>query len=252
MTIRLRLALPFLFALCACQAGAQPAVVPAQVIATFPHDTQAFTEGLLIKDGVLFESTGLEGKSDIRKSDLKTGKILAQVMLDPTLFGEGIVAWKDDLISVTWHEGQGFRWSAKSLKQKGSFRYTGEGWGMTQDGKSLILSDGTPNLRFLDPVSMKVKKTVRVTLNGQPIDQINELEYVRGEILANIWMTNLIVRIDPATGVVTGLIDVGALTAQIAARDSNAVPNGIAYDAKADRLFVTGKNWPLLFEIKRP
>ncbi len=248
----LRLALLGLFALSACQAGAEPVVVPAQVIATFPHDDKAFTEGLLIKDGVLIESTGLEGKSDIRKTDLKTGKILAQVMLDPKLFGEGIAQWKDDLISVTWHEGIGFRWSIKTLKQKGSFRYTGEGWGMTQDGKSLILSDGTPTLRFLDPGSLKVRRTVQVTLNGQPISQINELEYVRGEILANLWMTDLIVRIDPATGVVKGLIDVSALTAKVGLRDSNAVPNGIAYDAKADRLFVTGKNWPLLFEIKRP
>jgi glutamine cyclotransferase len=226
--------------------------VPAEVVAAFPHDTGAFTEGLLIHDGVLIESTGLEGKSDIRKVDLKTGKVLARVVLDPKIFGEGIVAWKDDLISVTWHEGQGYRWSLKTLKQKGSFRYTGEGWGMTHDGRNLILSDGTPVLRFLDPRTLAVKKTLRVSYDGKPLSQINELEYVRGEIFANVWMSNLILRIDPASGAVKGLIDLSALATQIGARDRDSVPNGIAYDAKADRLFVTGKNWPLLFEIKRP
>jgi glutamine cyclotransferase len=172
------------------------------------------------------------------------------------LFGEGIVAWKDELISVTWHGGIGFRWALKTLKQRGRFSYDGEGWGMTQDGKNLILSDGTPALRFLDPHSLKVRKTLRVTLNGQAIDQINELEYVRGEILANLWMTNLIIRIDPATGKVKGMIDISALAAQAGLKsgtlDRDAVANGIAFDAKANRLFVTGKNWPLLFEIKRP
>jgi glutamine cyclotransferase len=256
--LTLRLQAPrFAILLCAltfsgCQAEAQPKIETAQIVATFPHDTSAFTEGLLIHDGVLIESTGLEGQSDIRKTDLKTGRVLARTTLDPRIFGEGIVAWKDELISVTWKGGTGFRWALKSLKQKGSFRYTGEGWGMTHDGKALILSDGTPVLRFLDPRSLKVTKTLPVTLNGDPIDQLNELEYVRGEILANIWMTNLIARIDPASGAVKGLIDIGALADQTGSRDPNAVANGIAYDAKADRLFVTGKNWPILFEIKRP
>jgi glutamine cyclotransferase len=240
------------FALSACQTQAQVPTVAAEVIASYPHDAGAFTEGLLFHDGILLESTGLEGQSDIRKVELKTGKVLARIVLDPRIFGEGIVAWKDELISVTWHGGQGYRWSLKTLKQKGSFSYSGEGWGMTQDGRALILSDGTPTLRFLDPRSLKVKKTLRVTFEGKPLNQINELEYVRGEILANIWMTNVIARIDPATGVVKGLIDISALAGQIGTQDRDSVPNGIAYDAKADRLFVTGKNWPLLFEIKRP
>lgn len=254
--VRLR-ASSFALLLCAlafsgCQAEAQPKIETAQIVATFPHDTAAFTQGLLIYDGVLIESTGLEGRSDIRKTDLKTGRVIARAALDPKVFGEGIVAWKDELISVTWKGGIGYRWVLKSLKQKASFRYAGEGWGMTHDDKALILSDGTPVLRFLDPRSLKVIRTVSVTLNGDAIDQLNELEYVQGEILANIWMTNLIARIDPATGAVKGMIDIGPLADQVASRDPNAVANGIAYDAKSDRLFVTGKNWPTLFEIKRP
>ena len=138
------------------------------------------------------------------------------------------------------------------LRASGTFRYTGEGWGMTHDGRNIILSDGTPVLRFLDPVSLKVVRTLTVTAEGRPVRNINELEYVRGEILANIWGTNSIARIDPASGQVKGLIDLGALTARIAATDRNSVPNGIAYDKATGRLFVTGKNWPLLFEIKRP
>ena len=250
--MRLRFLLLAALALSACQSQAQPTIESAEIVASFPHDTSAFTQGLLVHDGQLIESTGLEGRSDIRKVDLQTGRVIARATLDPKLFGEGLVAWKDELISVTWKGGLGFRWTLKTLKQKGSFRYSGEGWGMTHDGKALILSDGTANLRFLDPRSLKVTKSLPVTLNGNPIDQLNELEYVRGEILANIWMTNLIARIDPATGTVKGMIDIGALASQVGSRDPNAVANGIAYDAKTDRLFVTGKNWPTLFEIKRP
>ena len=148
--------------------------------------------------------------------------------------------------------GIGTRWSLKTFRKLGTFRYTGEGWSMTHDGRNIILSDGTPVLRFLDPVSLKVVRTLNVTANGQPVRQINELEYVRGEILANIWMTKYIARIDPATGRVKGLIDLGALVAQIGAADPDSVPNGIAYDKATGRLFVTGKNWPTLFQIKLP
>lgn len=250
--VRLHLLITCAFALSACETQAQPRIESAEIVASFPHDRAAFTQGLLVHDGQLIESTGLEGKSDIRKVELKTGRVIARVAIDPKLFGEGLVAWKDELISVTWKNGIGFRWALKSLKQKGSFRYAGEGWGLTHDGKSLILSDGTQNLRFLDPRSLKEIRKVAVTLNGDPIDQLNELEYVKGEIYANIWMTNLIARIDPATGRVKGMIDIGALAAQVGALNPNAVANGIAYDAKTDRLFVTGKYWPKLFEIKRP
>ena len=232
-----------------------PAALPveaARVIRTYPHSTDAFTEGLLFRDGFLYESTGREGQSFIRKTDLATGRTLQKVALLPGVFGEGIVDWKNQLFSVIWHGGVGARWSLKSFRQLGTFRYAGEGWAMTQDGRSIILSDGTPILRFLDPATLKVIRTLTVTAEGRPVRQLNELEYVRGEILANIWMTNLIARIDPASGRVKGWIDVGALSARIGSSDPDAVPNGIAFDKAKGRLFVTGKNWPLLFQIKLP
>jgi glutamine cyclotransferase len=227
-------------------------VEQAEVLRTFPHDTGAFTEGLLFRDGFLYESTGREGQSFIRKVDLATGRTVESVSLAPGIFGEGIVDWKDQLYSVIWHGGVGARWTLKGFKRLGSFRYEGEGWAMTQDGRNIILSDGTPVLRFLDPKTLKVVHTVTVTADGVPIRQVNELEYVRGEILANIWMTNAIARIDPATGHVKGWIDVSALAAKVGSTDPDAVPNGIAYDKVGNRLFVTGKNWPLLFQIRLP
>ncbi|WP_309603461.1 glutaminyl-peptide cyclotransferase [Sphingomonas sp.] len=227
-------------------------VEAAQVIRTYPHATDAFTQGLLYRDGFLYESTGREGQSSIRKTNLVTGRTLQSVTLSPSVFGEGLVDWKDQLLNVIWHGGVGTRWSLKTFRKLGTFRYSGEGWGMTKDGRNIILSDGTPMLRFLDPVSLKVVRTLNVTANGQPVRQINELEYVRGEILANIWMTNMIARIDPATGRVKGWIDVSALSRRIGSTDPDAVPNGIAFDKAKGRLFVTGKNWPTLFQIKLP
>lgn len=231
---------------------APPPVAQAEIVATYPHDTSAFTEGLLIDHGTLYESTGREGQSDIRRVDLTTGRVLARVAVPPTLFGEGIVAWKHSLFSVTWHGGQGFRWSLPALKRTGRFRYTGEGWAMTEDGRNLILSDGTPVLRFLDPATQKVVRRLSVSLNGRPLQRINELEYVNGELLANIWMTRYIARIDPANGRVVGLIDLAPLIARVALSDPDSVANGIAYDRTARKLYVTGKNWPSLFEIALP
>uniref|UniRef100_UPI0035CC2B30 glutaminyl-peptide cyclotransferase n=1 Tax=uncultured Sphingomonas sp. TaxID=158754 RepID=UPI0035CC2B30 len=225
---------------------------PVRVLATYPHDTAAFTEGLLIDHGTLYESTGREGQSDIRRVDLATGRVLARVMLPPALFGEGIVAWQHRLFSVTWHGGQGFMWSLPGLKRSGQFHYTGEGWAMTEDGRNLILSDGTPVLRYLDPRTQKVVRRLTVTLGGRPLERINELEYVDGELLANVWMTRYIVRIDPASGRVIGVIDVAPLIAAVGSSDPDAVPNGIAYDRAARKLYVTGKNWPSLFEIALP
>jgi glutamine cyclotransferase len=227
-------------------------VEQAQVIRTYPHDTGAFTEGLLYRDGFLYESTGREGQSLIRKVDLATGRTVESVSISLGIFGEGIVDWKDQLYSVIWHGGVGSRWTLKGFRHLGTFRYSGEGWAMTQDGRNIILSDGTPVLRFLDPESLKLVRTLTVSAEGVPIRQVNELEYVRGEILANIWMTNAIARIDPATGHVKGWIDVSALAAKVGSTDPDAVPNGIAYDKVRNRLFVTGKNWPLLFQIKLP
>jgi glutamine cyclotransferase len=231
---------------------APPPIEVAQIVATYPHDTAAFTEGLLIDRGQLYESTGREGQSDIRRVDLKTGRVLARVKIAASLFGEGIVAWRNRLFSVTWHGGRGFRWTLPTLKRSGGFRYAGEGWAMTDDGRNLILSDGTPVLRFLNPTTQKVVRRLTVTIQGRPLERLNELEYVKGELLANIWMTRYIVRIDPATGKVKGIIDLTPLIAQVALADPDSVANGIAYDRDTGKLYATGKNWPSLFEIALP
>ena len=223
-----------------------------EVVAMFPHDKAAFTEGLFFRDGALYESTGEEGQSTIRKVDLASGKVLVSVALPPTIFGEGVVDWGDEIYSVTWHGGVGYRWSLHGFRRLGSFHYAGEGWALTRDAGHIILSDGTPTLRFLDPKTLKVVRKLRVTAEGVPVERLNELEYAKGEILANIWMTNRIARIDPGTGAVKGWIDLSVLAAQIGSNDPNMVPNGIAYDAAHDRLFVTGKYWPLLFEVRLP
>lgn len=241
-----------LVALGSVPARAALPIEAAKVVRTYPHATDAFTQGLLFRDGFLYESTGGEGQSSIRKIDLVTGRTLQSKTLPPGVFGEGMVDWKDQLFNVIWHGGVGTRWSLKTFRKLGTFRYTGEGWGMTQDGRTIILSDGTPVLRFLEPTTLKVVRTLTVTADGKPVRQLNELEYVRGEILANIWMTNLIARIDPATGRVKGWIDVSALWARIGASNPDSVPNGIAFDKTKGRLFVTGKNWPSLFEIRLP
>jgi len=233
-------------------ARAELPVVPVQVVRTWPHDPHAFTEGLFLRDGVLYESTGLQGQSAIRAEDLQTGRVLRSVAIPPELFGEGIVAWKDQLISVTWQGGTGFRWSLANFHRLGEFHYDGEGWGLTEDGRNIILSDGTPVLRFLDPLALKVVRRLTVTADGQPVERLNELEFVKGEILANIWMTDRIARIDPTSGKVKGWIDLGALVRRIGSTDPDAVPNGIAYDSARNRLFVTGKDWPLLFEVRVP
>lgn len=223
---------------------------PWKLVATYPHDASAFTEGLFVHDGALYESTGLEGQSDIRKVRLKDGKVIQRRTLGTRYFGEGIVNWGDRIISLTWRHGQGFVWNLKDFAPVGSFRYDGEGWGMTQDGRSLIMSDGTAQLRFLDPVKLTEQRRITVTWNGRAVERLNELEYVRGEIWANIWYETKIARIDPATGAVIDWIDIGALRKAAGVSDTEAVANGIAYDAGKDRIFVTGKNWPKLFEIR--
>lgn len=246
------LLLAMLAALFAPGAQRDPPVERAVVLHAYPHDPDAFTEGLLIDRGALYESTGREGHSFIRRVDLATGRVLSSATVPTGLFGEGIVVWHDTLFSVTWHGGQGFAWSLPALRRIGGFRYAGEGWAMTDDGRSLILSDGTATLRYLDPRTKAVTRRLRVTAGGRAVTQLNELEYVDGEILANVWMTPLIARIDPASGHVVGWIDLGELVARVGATDPDSVPNGIAYDRRAHRLYVTGKNWPSLFEIARP
>ena len=224
-------------------------VVVARVAARFPHDRTAFTEGLLWHDGALYESVGQEGHSDVRRVRLADGKVLARGTIPPSQFGEGLARWKDELVSLTWHEGIAHRWDVRTLKPRGGGRYVGEGWGLTSDGTALVQSDGTPTLRFLDPVTLKVRRELAVTLDGRPLPQINELEWVDGAILANVWHSGFIVRIDPASGAIDRLIDLRPIVAEVHARDPEAVANGIAWDAAGRRLFVTGKLWPTLYQI---
>ena len=253
--------LPILLALLAAPALAQdvPAldptsvpVAPAEIVATYPHDRQAYTEGLFYQDGALWESTGTVGRSGIRKVDLKTGRVLLRVAVNPPLYGEGIAPWGNQIVSLTWKTGIGFRWSKDRLKKLASFRYEGEGWALTNDGTSLILSDGTPVLRFVDPATFRVRRRLTVTHDGTPLINLNEIEYVDGEILANVWLTDRIARIDPKDGRVIGWIDVGELHRRSGATATNDVANGIAWDKAKRRLFVTGKDWPYVFEIKAP
>ena len=220
-----------------------------RVVARYPHDTGAFTEGLIWHDGALYESVGQEGRSDVRRVSLPDGKVTARATIPASEFGEGLAAWGGTLVSLTWKHGIAHRWDARTLKPLGTFRYTGEGWGLASTADSLVLSDGTPTLRFLDPTTFAEQRRVTVTLNGRPLPQVNELEMVDGEVFANIWHSGFIVRINPADGRVTGVIDLRPLLAEVAARDPEAVANGIAWDSATRRLFVTGKLWPTLFEI---
>jgi len=231
--------------------GTQPDVTRAyaEIAERLPHDADAFTEGLLIHDGDLFESTGRESQSTITRRDLKTGAVKQSVRLPPRQFGEGIAIWRDQLLNVTWHGNVGERRQLGSLKTIGRFSYAGEGWGMTYDGHHIILSDGTPVLRFLNPATMRVVKRLPVTYRGRPLTRINELEFVDGSILANVWLTHHMVRIDPASGAVTQLIDLSALVEDANPQEGEAVPNGIAYDAGTKQLYATGKLWPILYRI---
>jgi glutaminyl-peptide cyclotransferase len=225
---------------------------PWSLVKAYPHDAKAFTEGLLFLDGYLYESTGKWGESTLRKVRLKDGKVLKRAPIEKRYFGEGIVNWGKELISLTWVDGIGFRWNRDTLRRTGSFRYAGEGWALTQDGARIIMSDGTPVLRFLDPQTLTQIGSLTVTWQGRPVALLNELEYVRGEIWANIFMASRIARIDPVSGAVIDWIDLSALKAEQANPDPDAVLNGIAYDAKADRIFVTGKYWKKLYEISVP
>lgn len=231
-------------------APARVPVVGVTIVARYPHDRTAFTEGLIWHGGALYESVGREGMSDVRRVALVTGRVEKRSPIPPAQFGEGLAAWGQELISLTWHDGIAHRWDARTLRLRGQSRFAGEGWGLTSDSRRLIHSDGSATLRFLDPRTLAEQGRVTVTLNGRPLDQINELECVDGSLLANVWHQPVLVRIDVATGRVTQIIDLRPLVAEIAAADPEAVANGIAYDPAAKRLFVTGKLWPTLFEIK--
>lgn len=219
-----------------------------EVVARYPHDTNAFTQGLIFHDGFLYESTGRRGQSSLRKVELETGRVQQFRPLSAQFFAEGLAAHDGRLIQLTWQSGVGFVYGLEDFNPEQRFRYEGEGWGLTHDGERLIMSDGTANLRFLDPADFSLLGSIEVTVEGQPVANLNELEFIDGEVWANIWYDERIVRIDPGTGAVLGWIDLSALY-PAAARPADAVVNGIAYDAAADRIFVTGKLWPAIFEI---
>jgi glutaminyl-peptide cyclotransferase len=220
-----------------------------RVVHVFPHDPQAFTQGLEYVDGVLYEGTGLNGRSTIRKVRLENGEVLQVQKVDDQYFGEGITVWRNTLFELTWQSGVGLIYDRASLTRTGTFTYRGEGWGLTHDGSRLIMSDGTAALRFLDPATQKETGRIEVRDGAAPVASLNELEYVKGEILANVWQSNRIARIAPATGRVIGWIDLAGLLSPADAHGVDVL-NGIAYDAAGDRLFVTGKLWPKLFEIR--
>jgi glutamine cyclotransferase len=219
------------------------------VAQSWPHDPQAFTQGLVVHDGVLYESTGLEGQTSVRQVELASGRVLRRVDLPRPYFGEGIAVLDGRLYQLTWKDGRAFVYDAATLAPRDTFTYEGEGWGLTTDGDVLYMSDGTARLRVVDPDGFRVTRTIAVTEGGRPVPYLNELEWVKGELWANVWLTDLVARIDPATGEVRGYVDLaGLLTPQERARVD--VTNGIAYDAARDRLLVTGKLWPRLFAVE--
>jgi glutamine cyclotransferase len=234
--------------------GGAPGGAPAptssyEVVRSYPHDRDAFTQGLIFRNGAFYEGTGLNGRSGIRKVKLETGEVLQTKPLGAQYFGEGITDWNGSLIQITWQSEIGFVYDMASFEQQKTWSYTGEGWGLTHDDTRIIMSDGSSSLRFIDPATMKETGRLPVTDAGRPIERLNELEYVKGEILANVWQTERIARISPRDGRVTGWIDLSGLLPP-AERTGTDVLNGIAYDAAGDRLFVTGKLWPRVFEIK--
>jgi glutamine cyclotransferase len=222
--------------------------VDVEVVQSYPHDTRAYTQGLVYDRGELYEGTGKYGESTLRRVELSTGRVLQSVELSRDVFGEGITVWGGEVIQLTWRNQFGIVYDKSTLEERRRFRYAGEGWGLTHDGIHLIMSDGSSTLRFLDPKTFRVVRQLLVRSGGRRVANLNELEYVQGEILANIWYKNYIARISPSSGEVLGWIDLQTLVPPRLDRDS--VANGIAYDAENDRLFVTGKNWPHLFEIR--
>jgi glutamine cyclotransferase len=227
-----------------------PPVYGYEVINAWPHNRNAFTQGLLFLDGALFESTGLNGESSLRKVDLETGNVLKRVEVPQQYFAEGLAALNGKLYQLTWQNRKGFVYDLNTFQLEKEFTYQGEGWGLTTDGQWLIMSDGTDQIRFLDPNTFEEKRRISVVANGQPVARLNELEYIKGEIFANVWGTWFVARIDPATGKVLSVIDFTGLLSTQDRDETTDVLNGIAYDPKGDRLFVTGKRWPKLYEVR--
>lgn len=221
-----------------------------EIVHTYKHDPGAFTQGLIYLNGFLYEGTGLNGKSFVRKVKLETGEVLQQIAVPSQYFGEGLTEWGHQLVELTWKAGEGFVYDLFSFRKTRDFKYTGEGWGLTHDNASLIMSDGSAYLRYWDPRTFAEKRRLLVKDAAHPVENLNELEYIKGEIYANIWQTDRIARISPKTGMVIGWIDLSGLLSDSDRTEPGAVLNGIAYDSAADRLFVTGKLWPKLFEIR--
>jgi len=220
-----------------------------RVVRVYPHDPEAFTQGLVYLDGFLYEGTGLNGRSSIRKVKLENGEVVQIQKVDSQYFGEGIAVKGDTIYELTWQSEIGFLYDRATFTRKGTFNYKGEGWGLTHDGQRLIMSDGTAFLRFLDPVTLKELSRIQVKDGTSPVGNLNELEYVKGDILANVWQSHRIARISPKTGRVIAWLDLEGLLTPREAQQADVL-NGIAYDAAGDRVFVTGKLWPKLFEIK--
>jgi glutamine cyclotransferase len=246
-------------ALCAVQAGTvleasgqtgDPSIYGYRIVNVYPHDSRAFTQGLVYHDGFLFESTGLHGRSTLRKVRLETGEVLQQYSLGAKYFAEGLTDWGDRLIQLTWQSGIGFVYDLRTFTVQREFNYLGEGWGLTHDRERLIMSDGSSNLRFLDPATFKEIGRLSVRDKGEPVENLNELEFVRNDVFANVWHTDRIAIIEPRSGQVMGWVDLSGLLSNRDRTNSEAVLNGIAYDTGGDRLFVTGKLWSNLFEIR--
>ncbi|SPF33782.1 Glutaminyl-peptide cyclotransferase [Syntrophobacter sp. SbD1] len=221
-----------------------------RILKMYPHDPEAFTQGLVFANGFLYESTGLNGKSSLRKVELETGRVIKKYSLSPRYFAEGLTLWNGSAVQLTWKSGKGFVYNLESFAVEREFKYHGEGWGLTQDGKSLIMSNGTEELLFLDPVRLVPQRSLRVVDKGRPVLLLNELEYIKGEIFANIWQKDVIAIISPKTGEVTGWLDMSDLRKELPSGSNAEALNGIAYDADKGRIFVTGKLWPVLFEIE--
>lgn len=242
---------PLLFGQAARRAHAtRPPEYTFKVVHTFPHDPNAFTQGLAYRDGFLYEGTGLKGRSSLRKVRLETGEVVQQIDLPPEYFGEGITLVKNEVVQLTWQSQIGFVYNLNDFHLLRRFSYPGEGWGLATNGSELFMSDGTPEIRVLDSSTLAEKRRIAVHDGATPIHQLNELEFVDGQIFANVWQSDRIARISPHTGEVVGWIDLTGLLSPIYRLESGAVLNGIAYDTIRKRLFVTGKLWPSVFEIR--
>jgi glutamine cyclotransferase len=231
-------------------AAAQTPQYGYQVLHVYPHDSNAFTQGLEFRAGFLYEGTGLNGRSTLRKVKLETGEVLQQINLPPQYFGEGITVLNEQIVQLTWQSHIGFVYGQSSFQRLRSFNYIGEGWGLANDGQQIYMSDGSAQIRCWDAMSLQEKRRFTVRDAGQPVSLLNELEYVHGEIYANVWQTDRILRISPVDGKVLGSVDLSGLLSKTDRTEPGAVLNGIAYDVLGNRLFVTGKLWPKLFEIK--